>query len=280
MGERKISIAGQTSSDLSGGRDWIYTWRSYSRSNRDGFYEPAMRLTLQSQLMEDVVVIRCRGRIVAGDEVDALLAELEKQTKIPGTNILTVKRVVLQLAEADYIDSSGLGALVRLFGVLRAAGGDLKLCELSPVVLRAFQVTNLLSVFPTYPSEREAIDAFSKGQRSSHEAVGTSKTRIVCIDTSSDLLAYVNALLKRSGYEIFTTRYLGEAMTLVNATQPRVVICGPGVLGLPTGEAAVEKFRQNWPNVQILHLPSDFSTAEAGQAGVDLVNRVQSLLTT
>ena len=242
--------------------------------------ELTMQLTLQSQVMDDVLVIRCQGRIGAGAEVEALQAELEKQTKIAGTNFLKVKRVVLQLAEADFIDSSGLGALVRLYGVLRAAGGDLKLCQLSPFVLRVLQITNLLSIFVTYSSEREAIEAFSKAQRSPHEALGSSRTRIVCIDTSSDLLAYVSALFKSSGYDILTSRRLGVATTLVHATRPRVVICGPGVLELPTCEAALERFRQSGPNVEILLLPSGFSTAEAGQAGVDLVNRVRSLLTT
>jgi anti-anti-sigma factor len=239
-----------------------------------------MRLTLQSQLMKDVVVIRCQGRIVAGAEVEALQAELEKQTKIPGTNFLKVKGVVLQLAEANYIDSAGLSALIHLFGLLRAAGCGLKLCQLSPIVLRVLQVTNLLGIFLTYPSEKEAIEAFSNTPRSVHEALGTSRTRIVCIDSSSDVLAYVSVLLKRSGYEVFTTRHLVDAMTLVHATRPRLVVCGPGMLGLPAGEAAVEKFRQSGSNVQILLLPSDFSTTEAGQAGVDLVNRVQSLLST
>jgi hypothetical protein len=51
------------------------------------------------------------------------------------------------------------------------------------------------------------------------------------------------------------------------------------MLGMPTAAAALEKF-QSRPNVQVLHLPSGFSTAEAGQAGVDLVNQVQLLLTT
>jgi anti-anti-sigma factor len=239
-----------------------------------------MRLILQSQLMGDVVVIRCRGRIVAGAEVDALDAEWQEQTKIAGTNFLKVRRVVLQLAEADYIDSSGLGALVRLYGVLRAAGGDVKLCQLSPAVLRVLQVTNLTKVFSTYSSEGEAIEAFSKGPRSPREAVGSSRTRIVCIDTSGDLLAYVSALLKRCDYEVLTTRYVGEAMTLVNAAKPDMVICGPGMLRVPTGEAAVEKLHQNWPNVRIVRIPPDFSTAEAGQAGADLVQHVQSLLGT
>jgi hypothetical protein len=89
----------------------------------------------------------------------------------------------------------------------------------------------------------------------------------------------VSTLLKRAGYEVFTSRYLGEATTLVNVIKPNVVICGAGVAELTTGAAALEKFRQSGLGIQILHLPSDFSAAEAGQAGVDLLNRLQSLLT-
>ena len=106
-----------------------------------------------------------------------------------------------------------------------------------------------------------------------------SRTKVVCIDTSRDLLAYVRALLTSSGYEVHTASNLADAKSLVSAMKPKVVICGAGMLGLPTGEAVVEGFRQR-PNLQVLRLPSDFSTADAGQAGTDLVNRVQSLLTT
>ena len=172
------------------------------------------------------------------------------------------------------------GNLVRLFGVLRAAGGGLKLCQLSPFVLRVLEVTSLTSLFLSYSTEREAIEAFLNTPRSSGEALESSKTKIVCVDTSRDLLAYVCALLKRSGYEVFTKPYLSEAKTLVNATRPRLIICGRGDLRLTTGEAAVEGFRHSGPDVQVLLLPSDFSTSsEAGQAAVDLVNQVQSLLT-
>ena len=61
-----------------------------------------MQLTLDSKLVDDVVVIRCHGRIVAGAEIAALQAELDKQT-------VYVKMAVLHLADVDYIDSSGLG---------------------------------------------------------------------------------------------------------------------------------------------------------------------------
>jgi len=230
-----------------------------------------MALTLESQLTGDVVVIRCQGHISLGGGVDILQAELDKQTKLR-------KRVVLQLAETDYIDSSGMGTLVRLFGALRSSGGDVKLCQVSSSVLRVLQATNLLSLFLTYASEGEAIEAFSKTPRTPSEVLGASGAKVLCIDTSRDLLAYVNAVLKRSGYEVTTTQYLREVTMLVTALKPRVVICGPGMLGLPAGKAAVEKLRRSGPNLQVLCLPPGFSTADAGHAGADLVDRVQSLL--
>lgn len=229
-----------------------------------------MQLTVQSQVIGDVVVMRCQGRIVSGDEIRSLHAEVETATKF-------LKRVVLHLTEVNYIDSAGLGALIRLFGVFRAAGGDLKLCQPSPFLLQVLQASNLSAVLRTYASESEAIAAFGEGRRSLEEAA-SSRTRILCIDTSIDLLAYVNALLKRSGYEVFTTRHVSDAMTLMSAARPRMLICGPGMAAVPAREAAVEKFRQSGPNVHVLHLGPDFSTAEAGQAGADLVTRVRSLL--
>src|SRR5262249_10845848 len=92
----------------------------HKRNCRPRWYtcrNPAMRLTFENQAMDDVVVIRCKGRIAFGAEVDALQAEVNKHTKIEGTDILCVKQVVLQLTETHYIDSSGLGALVRILGV-------------------------------------------------------------------------------------------------------------------------------------------------------------------
>jgi anti-sigma B factor antagonist len=228
----------------------------------------SMQLSLQNQKIGDIVVIRCQGRIVVGAEISALQHEIEKLTEL-------TKKVVLQLAEVSFIDSAGLGALVRQFGVLRAHGGDLKLCQLSPFLLQVLQVTNLLRIFPIYASETEAIHAFSKGPQVREETFGASGTRIVCTDTSSDLLAYLSALLKRSGYEVFTTRQPSDALLFVRVTRPRVLICGPG---MQTNESAMKGFREFNPGVELLLLPPDFSTSEAGQAGIDLVNRIRLLL--
>ena len=231
-----------------------------------------MQLTLDSSLVDDVVVVRCHGRIVAGAEIAALQAELDKQT-------VFVKMVVLHLADVDYIDSSGLGALVRALGVLRAAGGSLKLCQASPFVVQVLQVTKLLSILPSHASEAEAIEAFY--ERSPREGKESSSgTNIICVDTSKDLLAYLRALLTSSGYKVHTAWNLMDAKSLVSAIKPQLVICGGGMQGLPTAAAALDYFRERAPKAQILQLPPEFSAAEAGQAGEDLVNRVRSLLTT
>lgn len=181
-----------------------------------------MELSLQNQKIGDIVVIRCQGRIVVGAEISALQLELEKLTQL-------TKKVVLQLGEVSFIDSVGLGALVRQFGVLQAKGGDLKLCQVSPFLLKVLQVTNLLRIFHVYSSEAEAIQAFSKGPQFHEETFGDSRTRIVCIDPSHDLLAYLSALLKRSGYEVITTRNPSDALLFVRAARPQALICGPGM---------------------------------------------------
>jgi len=236
-----------------------------------------MKLTLESHVKDDVLVIRCKGRISFGKEVEALEAEVHKHTKIEGTEVFIVKQVVIHLADAEYLDSSGLGALIRMLGILQAAGGGLKLCQLSPTVAKVMEVTNLSSLFHPYSTEAHAIAAFSHGHRPHGESLGSSKTRIVCIDPSSNLLAGLSALLTRSGYEVFTTRHVGDASTLVRAIAPSLMISGPGMHAHPTGSAMIEKFRQSG-HLHVLQLPPDFHTAEAGQAGQDLLSQVRALV--
>jgi anti-sigma B factor antagonist len=172
-----------------------------------------MQLSVQSQKIGDIVVVRCQGRITVGAEVASLQSELEKLT------VLT-KKVVLQLGEVSFVDSVGLGALVRQFSVLRSKGGDLKLCQVSPILLQVLQVTSLHRVFPIHASEEEAVLAFTKGTQFQEETLGASKTRIVCIDPSHDLLAYLSALLKRSGYEVMTTRNPSDAQSVYQSDPP------------------------------------------------------------
>ncbi len=211
--------------------------------------------------MNDVAVIRCRGRIVLGAEADLLQSELDERTQLR-------KKVLLNLAETDYLDSFGLGLLVRALRVLKANGGELKLCEPHPSVLNVLRITNLLTVFATYATEREAIEAFSGGRRSDQTPAESSGSKILCVDTSPDVLAYLSALLKRAGYETPRRSTWGgsdagerDCRTLWFAAREfrdslRV-------------RRRWKVFRESVPGIRIVNLPADFSIAEAGQAGVD-----------
>jgi len=227
-----------------------------------------MQLTLQSHNSGEVIVVRCCGRIVSSEEAQFLQREIERLTGL-------TKKVVLQLAEVNYVDSGGLGALVRLRGALRAARGDLKLCQLSPFVGQVLQATNLLSVFHPYATEKEAIEAFLAPPQGGKETFEPSGNRIVCLDSSLDLLAYLTALLQRAGCQVFTTQYPSDAAALVAGARSSIVIFGPG---MRTNEAAIARVCGSAPKVQVVHLPPDFSTSEADQSGPALVSQVRSLL--
>ncbi|MFI5058504.1 MAG: anti-sigma factor antagonist [Candidatus Acidiferrales bacterium] len=228
-----------------------------------------MQLSLQSQFRgDDVVVIRCSGRIIASDETRALQLEVEKHT-------LETKKFVLQLEDVTFLDSGGLGALVRLVGTLRAGRGDLKLCQLSPFLKKVFETTKLAGVFHIYASEKEAIDSFAQRQTHPQASPHPSTPKVLCVESSGDLLAYLSALLKRSGYDVMTTKNLGDASTFVKAVKPALIICGPSA---QTNASAFEQFRLRNPNVELLLLPLDFHATEASEAGVKLVHRIQALL--
>jgi anti-sigma B factor antagonist len=229
-----------------------------------------MHLSLQSQKIGNVAVIRCQGRLVVGEETQLLQAEVEKWS-------IETKKFLLQMGGVTYLDSGGLGALVRMHGSLRAHHGDLKVCQLSPFVHSVLKATNLLGVLHPYEDETAALTAFSQrpAAASSGKHAAPSRTRVLCVDPSSDVLSYMVAILQRAGFEVQSTRYLGDAMTLSTVSRPQAIVCGPGV---QTTGAAYEKFRRLDSRASFLMLPADFHTSDAGDAGLDLVQRVQALL--
>ena len=213
------------------------------------------------------MVIRCAGRIVTGQETQLLQQEIEKHT-------IESKKFVLQMAEVKFVDSGGLGAMVRLAGMLRAYHGDLKLCELSPFVHQVIEATALHKVFHAYATEKEAVDAFLEGPHQHGAASSGAGAKIFCIDTSVDLLAYLSVLLKRSGYDVTTSHRLSDAKTLVKVRRPDAVVCGPAI---HTDDFAMENLRHSAPHAKFIMLPVDFSTKDASHAGTDLVEQLRAL---
>jgi anti-sigma B factor antagonist len=99
----------------------------------------ASLLALDVERADNVAVVRCHGRLVAG-VCDVLYAQVSQL--IPGA-----KRIVLDLTDLTHMDSMGLGTLVRLYVSAKSAGCDLELVNLSKRIRQLFGVSNLLSVF-------------------------------------------------------------------------------------------------------------------------------------
>jgi len=70
-------------------------------------------------------------------------------------------RLVADLSQLEFIDSSGLGSLVSIMKIARKTGGDLRLCGLNPAVRSIFELTRLSRIFHSYESVEDAVKSFS-----------------------------------------------------------------------------------------------------------------------
>jgi len=102
----------------------------------------------------DVTVIDMDGRITLG-EGSALLRDLVRE-KLSGGH----RKIVLNLAGVNYIDSSGLGELVSGYRMIKGQGGELKLLNLNKKVSDLLQITKLYTVFDIHNQEEQAITSF------------------------------------------------------------------------------------------------------------------------
>jgi anti-sigma B factor antagonist len=229
-----------------------------------------MRLQIDSRVVGEVLVVKCSGRIVAGEEVQALHNHLKQAT-------LETSDVVLQLGEVAFIDSSGFGTLVRLMTNARSRGGDLKLCAVPETVYRTLRVTNLNTIFETYASAGEAIAASYQRRRSKQsETVHRSRT-VLCFEESVDVLAYLRELLRHAGYSVLTTSMLHDAKILLKASRPSLIVLGPRMLHVRE-KSTKELFGEIAPTVPVLVLEDDFSRADPGEAGVRLLENISHRL--
>jgi anti-sigma B factor antagonist len=108
-------------------------------------------LQLFARRMADVVIVDIAGRITTGNSCVAFRNEVQRLME-QGT-----KKILLNLSEVVYVDSSGLGELVRSFTSLRGLGGEMKLVNPHPRVRELLELTRLSTVFDIQPDEATAI---------------------------------------------------------------------------------------------------------------------------
>lgn len=116
-----------------------------------------MRLALETRDVGRVTVVRCKGRLVAGGEVEALRTHV--------AHLLRDRRaIVLHLGEIVFVDSSGIGTMVRTLTSTRQVRGDLKLCDVPGHVLKVLQLSHLTKLFDCHESEDSAVGAFYRAR--------------------------------------------------------------------------------------------------------------------
>jgi anti-sigma B factor antagonist len=112
-------------------------------------------MQIEERSVGGVMVLDVKGKVTLG-EGDEMLKDKVNSLVNQGH-----KKIVLNLAEVPYIDSAGLGEIVRTYTTVSRQGGSLKLLNLTKRITDLLSITKLLTVFETYDSENEAIRSFS-----------------------------------------------------------------------------------------------------------------------
>ena len=112
-------------------------------------------MQITERLVGDVMILDLKGKITLG-EGDELLKD--KVNSIVSQNH---RKVVLNLADVPYLDSAGLGEVVRAYTTVSRQGGNLKLLNLTKRITDLLSITKLLTVFETFEAEDEAVRSFS-----------------------------------------------------------------------------------------------------------------------
>lgn len=112
-----------------------------------------MGLDIQRREKEGIVIFDLKGRLVVGD---ASLLREKVNEEVAGSKA----NIAVNLADVDYIDSTGLGTLVICYTSLQKAGGALKLYNLNRRNIELLLLTKLSTVFHIFGEEQEAINSF------------------------------------------------------------------------------------------------------------------------
>jgi len=112
-------------------------------------------MQIEERAVGDVIVLDLKGKVTLG-EGDELLKDKVNSMVNQGH-----RKIILNLAQVPYIDSAGLGEIVRTYTTVSRQGGSLKLLGLTKRITDLLSITKLLSVFETYESESVAVRCFS-----------------------------------------------------------------------------------------------------------------------
>lgn len=113
-----------------------------------------MQMQIHTRNVGDVTLLDLKGRLTLNEGTTQLKDALD------GLMAAGTKRIVLNLQEVAYVDSGGLGELVRSLAAVGRHGGTLKLINLTAKITDLLVITKLLTVFDSYDSEAAALSSY------------------------------------------------------------------------------------------------------------------------
>ena len=112
-------------------------------------------MRIDSRTVGDVHILDCSGKITLGAGTMAVRNCIRDVLKMGG------RKIILNLADVYYIDSSGVGELVSTYTTVVNQGGQLKLLCLTKKIQEVLAITKLLTVFQVFDSETESVASFA-----------------------------------------------------------------------------------------------------------------------
>jgi anti-sigma B factor antagonist len=112
-------------------------------------------MQIEERVVGEVTILDLKGKITLGEGDEAL------KDKINSLIQQNRKRILLNLADVPYIDSAGLGEIVRTYTTVSRQGGQLKLVNLTKRITDLLSITKLLTVFETFDTEPEALKSYT-----------------------------------------------------------------------------------------------------------------------
>ena len=111
-------------------------------------------MKIEKRKKGDVVILDLKGKILIGEGIDVLRDSINNTINEQETKVL------LNFAEVPYLDSTGLGEVVRSYTSIKKAGGVVKIVNLTNKVKDLLSVTKLITVFETFEDENKATESF------------------------------------------------------------------------------------------------------------------------
>lgn len=112
-------------------------------------------MKLSTRKIDNVIIIDIDGKIVLGD------GDVEIKKTVDQFLHRGEKNFILNLARVPYLDSAGLGEIIRCFTTLRRSGGNIRLLSPNARIVDLLSITKLLDVFDTFDNESAALESFS-----------------------------------------------------------------------------------------------------------------------